>query len=288
MRVEAIQWGERRREVYGDIDGLADNIRRRGLLHPIVVTAGGVLVSGGRRLRAHEVLGRAYIDVTMLGDLSEADIRDIELDENIFRLDLTAHERNKLMIEKVKRARAEAVDDADSRSTVERESARPRGGQAKAGSVRDIARRTGASQTTVQRTTAHAAAIEAYPFLDDRRWQKSFAIEAHKILEANPERRDELLRRITDAGLTGSSAVDHMRACVRGRLTTVDPGAAPQKSVTTRSDEERVAARQAILREAALKEGLKFIVLAAREFDDDRGTRLREMATEIQAMLGAL
>lgn len=69
-------------------DGLADSMRKRGLIHPIVLTAGNVLVAGERRLEAAKALGWKDIEFRMFSDLSPVEAEIIELEENIKRKDL--------------------------------------------------------------------------------------------------------------------------------------------------------------------------------------------------------
>lgn len=49
--------GFRYRKDLGDLRPLADSIAEVGLLHPIVVTAEGLLIAGQRRLEACRLLG---------------------------------------------------------------------------------------------------------------------------------------------------------------------------------------------------------------------------------------
>jgi ParB-like chromosome segregation protein Spo0J len=50
--VDALRVGERFRHDLGDIDALAQDIDRRGLINPIVVTPDGTILDGVRRLEA--------------------------------------------------------------------------------------------------------------------------------------------------------------------------------------------------------------------------------------------
>lgn len=83
---------DRQREDVGDISDLAESIRRSGLIHPVVVTAEGVLVAGERRLNAIRALGWTNIPVQFTDDLSDIDLHVIELEENIRRKNLTWQE----------------------------------------------------------------------------------------------------------------------------------------------------------------------------------------------------
>lgn len=86
---------------------LAGSIGRNGLQHPIVVESleKPVLRSGERRLRAIRTLTEPYkhngetippgfIPVTITGELGEIAREEVELEENILRVDLTWQERN--------------------------------------------------------------------------------------------------------------------------------------------------------------------------------------------------
>src|SRR5262245_47219468 len=66
LPVDQIRVGERHRKDLGDIDALAANIQRVGLLQPIVVTPDGFLLCGERRLRAAKLLGWKMIPVTIV------------------------------------------------------------------------------------------------------------------------------------------------------------------------------------------------------------------------------
>lgn len=56
--ISAIQIGERFRRELGGLESLAESIKAQGLLQPIGITEEGVLVFGGRRLKAcRDVLG---------------------------------------------------------------------------------------------------------------------------------------------------------------------------------------------------------------------------------------
>ncbi len=74
-----------------DLRALAASIERHGLQQPILVTAGGGpgeyrLVAGERRLRAHQMLGRATIPAIITQGRPE----EIALIENVQRVDLDA------------------------------------------------------------------------------------------------------------------------------------------------------------------------------------------------------
>lgn len=74
-----------------EVDALAENIRRRGLLNPIVVEATGedyLLLAGERRLEAFKRLGRKDIPARLVKDLDYKERTMIEWAENAHRKDL--------------------------------------------------------------------------------------------------------------------------------------------------------------------------------------------------------
>jgi len=89
MRIEDIKIGERFRKNLGDIKGLAKSIQEIGLLHPVVVTSGGQLVAGQRRLAAARQLGWDEIPARIV-DLQSL-VRG-EYDENAIRKDFLPSE----------------------------------------------------------------------------------------------------------------------------------------------------------------------------------------------------
>lgn len=79
-----------RREIkQEDIESLAESIiRLGGLIHPIVVREGCILISGETRLEAHKFAGLDQIEYKNWEDLSEFEALAIEIEENIKRKDL--------------------------------------------------------------------------------------------------------------------------------------------------------------------------------------------------------
>jgi ParB/RepB/Spo0J family partition protein len=81
---------KRQRRELTKIDELADSIRRLGLIHPLVVTREGLeLVTGERRYAACTKLGWQTIPVQYLDELEPGRLREIELEENIKRQDIS-------------------------------------------------------------------------------------------------------------------------------------------------------------------------------------------------------
>jgi ParB/RepB/Spo0J family partition protein len=91
--IDSIIVGERQRHDLGDIRSLADSIRRRGLIHPPVITRDLRLVTGGRRLAACKLDGWTSIRVQYQDETSDHELHAIELEENIKRKDIDKNEQ---------------------------------------------------------------------------------------------------------------------------------------------------------------------------------------------------
>jgi ParB family chromosome partitioning protein len=66
MNIADIKIGQRIRKDMGDVQSLAESIEDLGLLHPVLVTPDGLLLSGERRLRAAKLLGWTEIPVSLV------------------------------------------------------------------------------------------------------------------------------------------------------------------------------------------------------------------------------
>lgn len=83
--ISDIKVGKRIRKNYGDINALADSIRRYGQIQPILVDKDLNLVAGGRRLEATKQLGLETIWAEARETLDDVAKRELELEENIRR-----------------------------------------------------------------------------------------------------------------------------------------------------------------------------------------------------------
>jgi ParB family transcriptional regulator, chromosome partitioning protein len=73
------------------LDELAESIRAQGVLQPLLVTPGGVVVAGHRRLAAARLAGLSAVPV-VVRDLNDVQQQEIMLVENLQRQDLSAVE----------------------------------------------------------------------------------------------------------------------------------------------------------------------------------------------------
>ena len=99
ISIEEIKTGENIRKEYADIDGLADSIRKNGLIHPITVYCvsgeGYVVKTGHRRLKAYRRLfveePKRFRAIPCLVS-TPYNIAAVQLAENVQRADLSAAE----------------------------------------------------------------------------------------------------------------------------------------------------------------------------------------------------
>lgn len=83
---------KRVRRNLGDLNSLAESLRRHGLMNPVVINSRNELIAGHRRLEAAKKLGWSSIDVRVVNTDDAADLIEMELDENTQRKNLTTDE----------------------------------------------------------------------------------------------------------------------------------------------------------------------------------------------------
>jgi ParB family chromosome partitioning protein len=195
IAIADIKIGERRREDLGNIDELAASINAWGLLHPIVVDDQNRLVAGERRLRACQQLGWREIEVTLLANLSTDDLREIELEENIRRKDLTTLELSKNMVElaKLKAEKAKTCLKTNFESRVSRGDTRINPIlESRPDSTKAIAKEIGVPRSTLIEAQQHVAAAEEFPELAPLPKKEAITI-AKQLRSMPPEEREEKL-----------------------------------------------------------------------------------------------
>lgn len=180
LPVGQIDVGERRRTDLGDIAGLAQGIRRVGLLEPILVDRNGSeryrLVFGERRLRAVRLLKHATIRAQLRDQLSEEEFRAIELAENEDRKALTDGERgrtfeaSKKLVENAKKAAGILENNSPEIGR------RGRGHPPKAASARAVAAALGVDRTDVRRAKQQVEAAERFPWMQGKAWRQAHVL----------------------------------------------------------------------------------------------------------------
>ena len=76
----------------GDIESLADSLRRYGQISPIVINKKNLLIAGERRLEAAKRLGWRTINAIISEKSSELERLELEVEENMQRRDFSMNE----------------------------------------------------------------------------------------------------------------------------------------------------------------------------------------------------
>lgn len=96
INIRDIKVGYRVRRNPGNINALADSMRRLGQLQPILVDADNRLVCGYRRVEAARSLGWDTVDARQVDANTKEERLMIEAEENTTREDFTREELDKL------------------------------------------------------------------------------------------------------------------------------------------------------------------------------------------------
>ena len=110
ISIKDINIGPRFRELFGDIEGLADSIKDKGVLQPVTVDTNLNLLAGGRRVQAAIAAGLTEIPALIRKVEGEIDTREIELVENVARKDFEWDERCRLTAEIDRLYKAKNID----------------------------------------------------------------------------------------------------------------------------------------------------------------------------------
>ena len=100
--IKEIKIKKRIRKNSGNIEGLKVSLEKVGLINPIVVDEDYNLIAGFRRFQAAKELGWETIAVTIVKNKNQAEIMDIEAEENFNRLNFTAEDYNEYLIRRKK------------------------------------------------------------------------------------------------------------------------------------------------------------------------------------------
>jgi len=178
IKIERINEASKRvRKDFGSMEELIESIKKLGLIHPIVVDKTRddlgheyLLIAGERRLTAALYLGWREIDASIRSDLSLIKRKEIELEENARRKDLSWQEQ------------IEALRQLDQLKR-KIEGTRQPGEVSKAGwTIHDTAKTVGASLGTVSQDIALAEAL-----VRDEELRKKVSgmgkVEARKFVE---------------------------------------------------------------------------------------------------------
>jgi ParB family chromosome partitioning protein len=90
--IGSIRIRRRVRTDMGDLTALMASLRKYGQMNPILVSLDNELIAGGRRLEAAKRLGWETIMVRVSRHQSDVERLELELEENVQRLNLTSEE----------------------------------------------------------------------------------------------------------------------------------------------------------------------------------------------------
>jgi len=203
---------ERFRKDLGDIDKLAENLKLRGTFHPLVVSSNYRLLAGGRRYAAAQKLGWEEIDCHIIDEVDGITEREIELEENIYREDLSWQEEAKLT-EAIHNLYVEKYGPpVAGRLVTETNTPEDRGW-----SLRDTARMRGYADTVsgkstkdIRRHLTMAAVLKVMPSLEnekslDNALRKARRLEEDIVRELYLRRRNSEAQKLGDNIICGDS-----------------------------------------------------------------------------------
>ena len=202
LPIDEIVIGERFRSGTGDLTDLKDSIETHGLLHPIVITRDKLLLAGFRRLTATRELGSTTIACRFFDECDDVTAREIELEENLARENLTWLDEDRLRaeIDKLKRAKYGSHYAG-------------MGGQGNTGTSdgwdsKDTAESLGVSESTISRSVARMEAMEFVPSMADAPTRRAADRELDRFIqeietELNMRRRKTEARALDEHILLG-------------------------------------------------------------------------------------
>jgi len=172
ISLEQVIEGTRFRTDYGELGDLVDSILRFGLIQPIVIDQDNNLVAGGRRYRASKIAGLVYVPYHRFADCDELALREIELEENIRRKDMTWHEQSRLVAE-IHRLKQEKYG---------AQIGRPAEGEEKGWGMRDTASAANLSLAMTSYVINGARLLEAMPELAEEPSLKNAIATVDRII----------------------------------------------------------------------------------------------------------
>ncbi len=90
--IDSVVLRRRVRKNLGDLRPLAESLKTHGLMNPILINEKNELIAGHRRLEAAKLLGWTTIAARVVERQQEAELLEMELEENTHRKALTADE----------------------------------------------------------------------------------------------------------------------------------------------------------------------------------------------------
>jgi ParB/RepB/Spo0J family partition protein len=179
----------------GDVDTLAESMKRVGLLHPITVRSrpgrGYWIVAGAHRFLAAEKLRWKEIECVVLDGCSADDAELIEIDENLIRAELTPAEtamhigKRKEIYERV-HGSAKANGARAAHKVMGRGDANDKLSDA---FTTDTAKKTGKHERAIQRDAARAQSVKVLPDIINTSLDKGTELDALAKLPVEQQRK---------------------------------------------------------------------------------------------------
>ncbi len=114
------------------------------------------------------------IPATPISKLSDEELREIELEENIRREGLDSYEASAQRMKEIRVIEAELAEEV-SRHDDEKVSGRPKGGNS------ETARRLGVGEATVRRTKKHVGMVDRFPSMAHKDWNQGLVLAAEEL-----------------------------------------------------------------------------------------------------------
>lgn len=192
ININEIHVGERMRSVKPKYKEIAESMKVYGQLQPIIVDADYNLIDGNHRLAAAESIGMEQIACVLREETDELFVRELELETNIMREDMTWQERAKAIatLEELKRAKNPNI------------------------SQMQIAQAAGlSSQREVSQAKTITKMIELFPEIGEAKsinqalsWAKQKASQIVRRKEVEDEaQRNEIVASVADRVILGDS-----------------------------------------------------------------------------------
>lgn len=156
LPIEDIKIGDRFRAGVGDLRDLKESILTHGLFHAIVIDREFNLLAGCRRLTACRELGHVSIYCRYIDEVDPLTAREIELEENLARENLSWQDEDRLRVEidKLKRLKYGSSPSG------------PGSDLSKGWDQTDTARSLGVDKTTISRSVARVEAMAYVPSME--------------------------------------------------------------------------------------------------------------------------
>lgn len=229
----------RRRMDAGHVRELEDSIRELGLLNPITIDRGNVLIAGLHRLEAAKRLGWQEIECTV-SSLDGLQAELAEIDENIVRSDLPALEYGEALLRRkeVYEALHPETKHGGDRKSEEIKTTKCRFDNVKS-FAQDTAEKLGVVPRTVERQiqTVKNLAPEAKEIIrdTDMKISKKAAMKLSRLEPAQQKEAAALLAakeiRTVDEYMARMETVESMQASISGKLEVQEPSAVSEHGI---------------------------------------------------------